>query len=71
MKPKEFHEAFGCSWQGKTTLRDGHPIRCGHKHRTWQAAEKCAKKMRKNRPGKCQDYRSFLIVYRAMRKKKP
>ena len=64
-------EASGCSWAGRTTKRDGKAVRCGHKHRTAAAAEKCVKKMRKERPGNCQNYRTMQIflVKRTIKRK--
>jgi len=70
MKPgevfvRDFWVAQGCSWKGRTTKRNGKTVSCGHKHRSREAALKCAKKMRKEKPGNCQDYRPQHIFMTA------
>lgn len=47
----------GCSWKGRMTRRDGKVVDCGHKHKTHAAAEPCRRRMKKTKPGDCQDYR--------------
>lgn len=56
--------ATGCSWKGNITKRDGKPVECVHKHATREEAQPCLERMRKERPGRCQDYRIFKIVWK-------
>jgi len=60
---KSIFVAQGCSWAGKITHRNKKIVSCGHQHTSLKEAEKCVKKMRKERPGNCQDYRVFSIFY--------
>jgi hypothetical protein len=77
---KAFWEVVGCSWAGKTTKRNGKAVTCGHRHKTQSATKPCVAKMRKSKPGNCQDYRAVEVVYKKAdrsdarkpnRKKKP
>ncbi len=67
-KIASFHEAYGCSWKGRRTPRNGKTVICGHKHKTYAAAEACARKMRETRPGKCQTYRVRQIELHYIKK---
>ncbi len=58
----------GVSWKGRTVLRDGRPVICGHRHRSKAAAGPCVKRMRRERPGKCQDYRAVNLFWLAIGK---
>ena len=58
------HIVVGCSWKGNITKRDGKMVDCGHKHSTWDEALPCLARMRKERPGKCQNYRIMKIVWK-------
>lgn len=58
---RRYWSVLGCSWRGHYTKRDGKLVRCGHKHRTEAAAKRCRDKMRKTKPGNCQDYRAVEI----------
>lgn len=62
MPCRRFYAVFGQSWKGRTTKRNGKTVECGHKHKRREAAEKCAKRMRLSRPGKCQDYQVASLV---------
>lgn len=66
----EWWEVQGCSWKGNIVKRDGKPVRCGHRHKTERDCEKCIKKMRAERPGHCQNYRSFHIIALIFRKER-
>lgn len=62
-------EVQGQSIWGKHMKRDGKFITCGHRHKSEKACEKCLKRLRKERPGKCQTYRiahveGFCVVYK-------
>ena len=63
LKTRKAYIVCGCSWHGNLTKRDKKTVNCGHKHKTWQAASKCISKMRKERPGNCQDYRAFEFIW--------
>jgi len=53
----DYFEAIGTSWTGNVTKRDGKLIGCGHKHRTKSAAERCVRRMEREQPGNCQQYK--------------
>jgi hypothetical protein len=64
-------EAFGVSWKlGRVTLRDGKAVRCGHRHRSINTANRCAIRMKKDRPGNCQTYRASEMIEVVIKKKK-
>jgi len=64
MIEKTRYVVMGCSWQGNMTRRDGKLVTCGHQHETFLEAEPCRAKMRKEKPGRCQDYRIARIILR-------
>jgi hypothetical protein len=68
LKVSKFWVSLGCSWQGRTTKRDGEVVSCKHKHRTESGAKKCVGAMRKSKPGNCQDYRA-VEIYRYLYKR--
>lgn len=62
-KSIEYWEVFGTSWKGRITKRENKIVaRCEHRHASRATAARCVDSMRKKRPGKCQDYRSFNIM---------
>jgi len=54
----------GCSWQGNLTKRDGKLVTCGHKHLSHETAKKCLRRMRRSRPGNCQNYITQKVIWR-------
>ena len=59
---KTVFRVFGTSWAGRLTKRDGETVQCGHNHKNRGTAAGCLKRMRRERPGKCQDYRIEELI---------
>jgi hypothetical protein len=69
-KSFDYWEVQGVSWWGNVTKRNGKRITCGHKHNSFENCAKCVKKMKAERPGKCQTYRATNVTgYYVMYKK--
>ncbi len=66
MIAKTVYISMGCSWKGNLTRRDGKLVTCGHQHMTFLEAEPCRDIMRKEKPGRCQDYRISKIILRPL-----
>ena len=67
-KEFSFFAVFGCSWAGRTTWRKGQWVSCGHRHKTRKGTEPCLRRMRRDRPGNCQDYRVGKLTCLVVRK---
>ena len=68
-KKFDYWQVCGISWRGNYIKRDGKRVTCGHEHKTAEACEKCLKKMKAERPGKCPTYRvqhieGYLVGYK-------
>jgi hypothetical protein len=60
-KSFDYWEVQGMSWAGNPTKRAGKWINCGHEHESQKACDQCVISMRKERPGKCQVYRTVRV----------
>lgn len=60
-KSFNYWEVQGQSWAMNPTKRDGKRIKCGHHHKSREGCERCLTKMKKERPGKCQQYRAVHV----------
>ena len=58
---KRFWVVRGCSWAGRFR-RNAPRLDCGHRHKTREGCVKCVARMRRERPGKYQDYRPFEMM---------
>jgi hypothetical protein len=68
-KVVHYWHVSGCSRRkGRTTLRDGKAVTCGHQHQTEEECQPCVKKMRQEKPGNCQDYRPAQMTMMVMKK---
>lgn len=68
----DYWQVEGQSRMGKAMKRDGKRVVCGHKHRSKKACLSCLKRLRKERPGKCQMYNiQHFQGFRCLYSKKP
>jgi hypothetical protein len=65
----DYWQVEGQSWRGNPIKRDGKRVNCGHEHKSEEACNKCLRRMKKEKPGKCHQYtirniKGYLLGYK-------